>query len=171
MVVLINISNLDIITVVENFGNTWQDFTISVSNKSWLTVIPKVISLIYIFNFPTTFWMLSRVGICNQLTKWLYPWLTSSLPKRLQSLNIVLKSSVTAAWTWRVCSIDLLSIRESRVMSESFVLRILWLRLCDDGWASAYWVLIRDFFHDVMVHEFLDTFQTFIQSILWTSVI
>ena len=54
---------------------------------------------------------------------WWKPWLRSSLPKTLQSLNSVTKSSVIGAWTFCVQSIDLFGRRRSRLtlMSLGFL--------------------------------------------------
>ena len=46
---------------------------------------------------------------------WWYPWFMSSLLKTLQSLNVVMKSSVIGACTCRECCMDLFSTRRSRL--------------------------------------------------------
>ena len=48
-----------------------------------------------------------------------YPWFMSSLLKTLQSLNVVMKSSVIGACTCRECCMDLFITRRSRLTRMS----------------------------------------------------
>ena len=78
---------------------------------------------------------------------WWYPWFMSSLLKTLQSLNVVMKSSVIGACTCRECCMDLFNTRISRLTQMS-------LGFFGFGWTTSGGFVFWNLFHDVFIYEF-----------------
>ena len=72
---------------------------------------------------------------------WWYQWFMSSLLKTLQSLNVVMKSSVIGACTCRVCCMGLFSTRRSRLMRMSLGFLVLVGRLVA---STKWWIQVLE---------------------------